>query len=482
MATISGVVRFSDTRAPAAQANVSFVHGTVVLQATTNSKGQYTIKKVPAGQTYVVQVKADGAETSRTRIEVGRGSKQTVDLDIERARTTSTSSTSSTSSTTSSTSTTSTTSTSSSTTTTSSTTTLAPSPIPSTSTTITGTTTMGISVAPTTTTTPVTGGSAGPTAQPSPNASVSFDALLGLVADSTFALNPPVNLEEARQFRRLYTVGNYMLAGVPSAIGALNVALNTSAPAGSPGSTTTLPLTRKQDFVKDHQATIDSVLSRASDNTRTESDLLQAVRMQFDLGTAVARDVNTGFKTIFREFVSLCTDELLSLDPQTVAAGNLADPHRPEKIYAHLKRTKRSLLRLVESMSRAGTLGSVSLIDKWSRVVKESLDVLKATRDFVGDDDDDRKHVWSVVAELNRTQKAAIDPYVVHAREGGQLLNDSIDVYGQLTGTQLDDQSNLHLREFFFDSAKFGINGRTVADMLRTNAQLLQENWISAWA
>jgi hypothetical protein len=101
---------------------------------------------------------------------------------------------------------------------------------------------------------------------------------------------------------------------------------------------------------------------------------------------------------------------------------------------------------------------------------------------FIGDDDEDRRHVWSVTAELNRVPKAAIGAYVVHAREGGELLNDAIDVYGQLTPAQLNDDSQALLRSFFFDTAKFGLGGESVSTRLRRNAQLIQENWIAAWA
>jgi hypothetical protein len=308
---------------------------------------------------------------------------------------------------------------------------------------------------------------------------------MGLVTTgSDFAVSPPVNIDEARQFRRLYTVGNYVIAGVVRSIGALNTILNSSTPTGTAGAASTLPLLNKQALVDAQSANIDSIIARSADNTRNEGQLLEAVRSQFDLGTAAAPNVNIAFKTVFRDFVALCANDLLGVDPldPKVNASLTMDPKRIEEIYTHLKRTKRGLIHLVETMSAAGTLGSSSLVEKWARLVKDSLSVLAAVKPFIGDDDEDRRHVWSVTAELNRVPKASIDAYVVHAREGGQLLNDSIDVYGQLSATQLNDESQTLLRDFFFDTAKFGIGGESVSTLLRRNAQLIQENWIPAWS
>jgi hypothetical protein len=347
-------------------------------------------------------------------------------------------------------------------------------------------TTITIPTTPTgSSTSPVSsGGSTAPTAPPS-RASQAFDELMGLVTTgSDFAFSPPVNIDEARQFRRLYTVGNYVLAGVVRSIGALNVILNSSTPTGAVGAASSLPLLNKQALVDAQSANIDSIIARSADNTRNEGQLLEAVRSQFDLGTAAAPNVNIAFKTAFRDFVALCANDLMGVDPkdEKVNASLTMDPRRIEEIYTHLKRTKRSLIHLVETMSAAGTLGSSSLVEKWARLVKDSLAVLTAVKPFIGDDDEDRRHVWSVMAELNRVPKAQIDAYVVHAREGGQLLNDAIDVYGQLSAAQLNDESQVLLRDFFFDTAKFGVGGESVSTLLRRNAQLIQENWIPAWA
>lgn len=313
-----------------------------------------------------------------------------------------------------------------------------------------------------------------------------FDALTALVAsDPRFDLNAPVNIAEAQEARRLYTVGNYVLAKIPAAVASLNQALNTSTPVGGTNGQTTLPLTNKTQLVATHQPTIDGILELASDNTRTEADLLVAVRAQFDLGTAAVSNVNTAFRSSLREFVGLCANDLLAVDPNVVRTSSPPwDPQKIEELFNFLKRAKRSLIRLVETMSVAGTLGSRSLTAKWATVLKRSIDVLSDVgQNYVGDDDADRRHIWSVVAELNRVSKASIDPYIVHAREGGDLLDDAISVYDQLrsrTGLTKEDQG--HLRELFFDPAIYNVAGAPVSDRLRRNALLIQEHWIPSWA
>ena len=316
-----------------------------------------------------------------------------------------------------------------------------------------------------------------------------FDALLTVVTGTDFGVTPPVSVDEAREFRRLYTVGNYVLAKVPQAVASLNTLLNTSSPAGANGNGSTLPLQNRQALLNTLGTKIDRILNEVSQDFRNEAELLAAARAQFDIGTAPAQNVNAEFKTLFRNFVGYCANDLLAVDPVEAAKNAFWDQQKTEELLNFLKRTRRSLIRLVESMSVAGTLGSAALVAKWSKVLTDSLDVLRTVgTTHVATDDIDRKHIWSVVAELNRQPRASISPYVVHAREGGQLLSDAIDVYDQIRKAgALEKEDKDHLRELFFDSGKFKLTdpaGKaiSVSEALRRNATLLQENWIPAWS
>ncbi len=445
MATLSGAVRWRDTGKPVPNADVVIRLGARErARALTDAEGRFKIERLRDRTDYELRVVALGSEPFTTTVTVSTRPSLFVLIPLEPAVV-------------------------------SVTTVPVPQPPP---------TSPGAPM-----TAPIPPGAATTTATLPPPAGQGtppeFDALTATVAsDPRFDLNAPVNIAEAQEARRLYTVGNYVLARIPAAIASLNQALNTSTPVGGTNGQTTLPLTNKTQLVATHQATIDGILELASDNTRTEADLLSAVRAQFDLGTAAVSSVNTAFRASFREFVGLCANDLLAVDPNVVRTSSPPwDPQKIEELFNFLKRVKRSLIRLVETMSVAGTLGSRSLIAKWSTVLKRSIDVVNDVgQNYVGDDDADRRHIWSVVAELNRVSKASIDPYIVHAREGGDLLDDAISVYDQLrsrTGLTKEDQG--HLRELFFDAAIYNIAGAPVSDRLRRNALLIQEHWIPSW-
>jgi len=472
MATLTGRVVLRGTKKGVPDAALILAKGrTTVNKAVTDGRGEFSFDGVKEGSNYVIRVTAkDITSVSTNPFDVSETGNNTQIIEVDESTVTTETTATTTTSTTTSTDTRTTMGTTVTTDTSSSTSSATSSSSTTSSSTSTATSATTATLAP--------GGSSGP-----PAGATSFDDLLSLVSTTKYDPNPAVSVEEARQFRRLYTIGNYSLARVTGAVSALNALLNTSTLPGSTGQASTLPLVSKQALIDKHQATIDSILARASDNTRTEADLQMAIRAQFDLGTGAVPSVNAAFKSLFRDFVGLCANDLLAVDPQAVTVTDLTEQQKKEELNNFLKRTKRALLRLVENMSVAGTLGSASLVEKWSRVFKDSIDVLGDVGQFVGDDDNDRRHVWSIVAELNRIPKSANDAYVVHAREGGLLLNDAIDAY-QLLSTKgdLTNEGQSHLRDFFFDSAKYGINGETISARLRRNALLIQENWIAAWA
>jgi len=493
MPRLTGIVRWYGTQTAIAGVDVQLIKGkTARAKATTDAQGGFTFERVTAGKGYALRATAAGAASLTTppfTITAGEN-PQTIELTRSSITTTTTATTATTSTTSTdtrtimgTTATVTTDSTTTDTTTTDTTSTDTSSTLSSTTTASTATTATTATTASTATTaTTATVATIVPTASGGlPAGTTAFDDLDKLVSRPNFDRDAAVNIDEARQFRRLYTVTNYTLARVPGAVGALNSLLNTSTPPGA-ATTSTLPLMSKQALIDKHQSTMDSILARASDNTRTEGELLTAARSQFDLGTAAVPNVNIGFKTLFREFVGLCANDLLGVDPNNVSGKELSEQQKKEELFNVLKRTKRALLRLVENMSIAGTLGSASLIDKWSRLLTDSLGVLSDVGQFVGDDDNDRKHIWSVVAELNQVPKAAINSYIVHAREGGSLLGDAIDAYQQLsTKGQLTSEDQVHLRDFFFDSAKYSVSGETISARFRRNALFIQENWIAAW-
>ncbi len=342
--------------------------------------------------------------------------------------------------------------------------------------TTTGSTTTGTTSATSTTTTGTTTATS-VTAAPSDN----FSELMGVITrGSDFALRAPVNIQEAIQFRRLYTVGNYILARVPESIESLNQTLTSDSDGG-------LNLVRKGELIDIHIKTIESILERTSDEFNNEESVLRELRRQLDLGTETVQEqeVNIEFKAIFKEFIELSEDELLSVDPDEEKIKNnpLWDASKTEELYKLLKKLKRVIIKLTENMSDFGTLGTQSLVQKWSDILADALNLLDKVGDnHIASDDLDDLHVWSVLADLTNVQKSDIEGYIVHAREGGQMLRDVIDIYQKIeVEGHLEDEAHTYLRKLFHEK-DFVFPDKTVSEVLRNKASLVNENWIPIWS
>ena len=300
-----------------------------------------------------------------------------------------------------------------------------------------------------------------------------------------YGVNPPVRVDEAMEFRRLFTVANFVMARVHNAVASLNTALRSTGNGTGNADASTLPLRNKAGLLDGEGARINDILNRLSTEFDNEQAVLQQARAQFDLGTAAVPNVNATFKSVYREFVNLCANDLLAVDPAQVAGNPLWDQRRTAELNEFLRRLRRTMLRLMENMSLAGSLGTATLVSKWSPIVSDSLQVLRAVgaNGHVAYDDLDRQHIWSIVAELNRQSRESIVPSIVQAREGGQLLGAVIETYRQMVlrgELQADDDASL--RALFFDQATYTVDGMSVGAALRRNATMLQENWIAGWA
>ncbi len=256
-----------------------------------------------------------------------------------------------------------------------------------------------------------------------------FDNLLSTATDEpTFGSTAPVNLPEAVQFRRMYTVANYVLAQVPDAITALNSRLTSNSTNGAAPT-----FLSKSKLVADYGARIDTVLRMVNEEYLSRNDFMREVRAWFDLGTQSAPVVNVTFKTAFRNLATICADDLFGIDPDSLKKS--IDPESSERLMRLYRDAKRRIVDLIESMSDSGTLGSDRLIGKWAEIVDRSLQVLQPVSQFVATDDSDKHHIWSVVGDLVGVPRASLIPYVVHARQGGDLLSDAIEIYKVLLAT-----------------------------------------------
>lgn len=495
MATLKGMVREFESPVNDAQVSV-FVTGTTTLKGQDTSgpsDGGYSIAKLESGKTYDVTVTdSSGLERKTFSVTMESTATTTFNLELPSATTTTSTSTSTTATGTSATSETSatsattatdTTTSASSATSVSSVTTATTATESSSSTTISGSTT--------TATTTVT-------LAPDP----AFQSLRALIVNNDFAITAAVNLQEARQCSNLYTIGNYLLARVPESIANLNNMLTNNTQGR-------LNLVNKADLIQKFSDRIQELLRKRAEEFNNEESVLKEVRRQFNLGTAPAPDVNRDFPVIFRQLVGLCADDLMGVTPAQVegtGGGFVFDPAEKEKLFNFLRRLKATIMSLTESMSVAGTLGTQALVHRWSEILRDSLDIVNNVgKSYVASDDTDEKHWVAVVVALNNGQTSDIKPYLVHAREGGQLLEDAITAYDairQQNALEIEDEG--FLKSFFhtagnvFPVSTAGIpviapapggaappaaaNGVTVVVKLKQNARLLRDNWPTNWA
>jgi hypothetical protein len=298
-----------------------------------------------------------------------------------------------------------------------------------------------------------------------------FAALTALINDPVYAITPPVNLEEARQARNLMTVGFYIRAGVPQAIANLNAVLSGS-------NSTRVNLINKTGLLTEHRDTIKTILDRGAENVDTENDVLVQVRKQFNQGLESADDINRDFPTIYRGLVNLVADDLMGVTPDQLDNAAVIDVTQRERLFNFLRRLKASIIALTESLSFAGSLGTIVLVSKWSNITRNSLAVIQSVgQNYVASDNVDEKHWATVLSGLVSRTVAENRPYLVHAREGGQLLSDVILVYDKIIQQDgLEKEDETFIRQLFYTSGNV-FPGQTVVDRLKDNGRLLRDSW-----
>ena len=204
------------------------------------------------------------------------------------------------------------------------------------------------------------------------------------------------------------------------------------------------------------------------------------MRKQFNQGLESAEDINRDFPTIYRRLVNLVADDLMGVTPEQLEGKVVFDATQRERLFNHLRQVKASIIEVTQSLSFAGSLGTIGLVKKWSSILRDSLDIIGKVGDgFVASDNVDDKHWASVLSALVSRPVAENRPYLVHAREGGQLLSDVIQVYEWIIKQQgLEKEDESFIKDLFYTSGNVFTNpNQTVAARLKANGRLLRDNW-----
>lgn len=279
----------------------------------------------------------------------------------------------------------------------------------------------------------------------------------------------------------MYTVGVYVIADVPRAISVLNDALVQTNGNGLPA----LGLVNKGKLQTDNGAQIQSVLTRRAEDFNNEDSVKAEVRREFNLGTASAPSANTDFKALYSEFVNLASDDFMGVDPNTLNGRVVFDAKEREQIINFLKKLKRSIIKLVQNMSVAGTLGTRPLLSKWSGILKDSLQVLNdVAKNNIASDDLDEKNVWSLLSTLTGAPRTTVKSWVVHANDGGTLLQQAIQIYEVIQqGGKLLDESDAYLRDLFYQAGfVFKNPDEVAATKLKIGASMVKDHWNPTWS
>ena len=325
--------------------------------------------------------------------------------------------------------------------------------------------------------------------QAAPVASVNFSPTLPQeffnfrqkLKGSQFAKDAPVNIDEAMYFYAFYgAIANYMSANVLLAIEILDNFLTSNTPVNG------LTLTGQKNLLEHHGTTIDEILEKRRNLSPSEADVINQARRQFNLGTvSIEEDVNTEFQAKFRELVSLCDDDLFGIDLASARKSRGWSPDKTEKFFELLKKVKRIIIELMENMSFFGTDGTLKFLVKWQKIINDAIDILNDVAiNHIASDDDDQKHIWSVVAKLNGQKKSQIDSYIVHANQGAAILYYVIKIYEYMINN-LEKEDNPHLEDVFQkhqfeEEGNPGVKG-SASKLLKTNAGLVLSNWIPEW-
>lgn len=296
-------------------------------------------------------------------------------------------------------------------------------------------------------------------------------------------IDAKVSIKEAEQLRRVFTVGNYLLAKVPQSVQVLKDAL------GDRDSNIHVLYNNLTDDIHKKFREISAKLSAIGNNEDLAMEkVLNDLREQCDLGTNTVESVNTGFKTVYKEFVTLSADEMLAITPEEAAPDNkFWDVTKTEELHRYWQKLIKSVIKLTRNISVAGNMSSVDRVLEWSSVIGKSIDILFDVGKLVMARDDDEKHGWTLLAKLNDTTKSEIKPYLVQAKEGGNMLQYAINMYEQLekdreSGIEVEDDIDyigklLHGK----DDASFQLAGTTPSKALRAIATTVLENWPADW-
>ncbi len=213
----------------------------------------------------------------------------------------------------------------------------------------------------------------------------------------------------------------------------------------------------------------------------TDVDFLKKeAKRQFNLGPNHDVPGNTEFPRLFKRYVDITNDPLLTLDIRTEEASPFSDKEQIGRAYDLLTELKGLILQLVRSLSKNGTVATDHPNQVWANYENRALHVLQQVADSRISDDQDDLRVLSVLADLiNKDLDTQIAPYVALARDGGILLQLAMETY-RADQNSLDNFERSYLLNLFQN----GTIDTFLTTRMRNEALVLKKyplkNWINS--
>ena len=207
--------------------------------------------------------------------------------------------------------------------------------------------------------------------------------------------------------------------------------------------------------------------------------LKKQAKRQFNLGPPVAEVVgNTDFPKMFKRYVDISNDPLLTLDLRTEQSSTFSDKEKIAQAFDLLAELKGLILQIVRSLSKNGTVATEQANHDWARYEHDALLVLKQVADARISDDQDDLRVLSVLADLTgKPFDTKIAPYIALARDGGRLLQIAMSTY-LLDKENLDNYDNQYLLDLF---QKQGDIEGFITTQIRKEALVIKKYPLTDW-
>ena len=305
--------------------------------------------------------------------------------------------------------------------------------------------------------------------------------------DARFSIEAPISTEEANQAVSLFSVATIMLAGLSrrrvaaeekiDMLGVLNLYYGLQ----EDSLRNKLTFANSKALWSDLEKELKD-LAKELDQLQSDLDFLnREAKRQFNLGLSNEVLGNVQFPVLFKRYIEIGSDTLLSFDIKKADEPNsFVDKAKIAQADDLLKELKNVILQVVRSLSKYGTAATKRVNEDWAKFEARTLEVLQKVAQERVTPDKDEENIWSVLADLiNKNRETEIAPYVVLARHGGKLLKYAMDIYEEeYDNNQLDNFSREHLRDLFQN----GQNSQNFwTERIRSEAAVIKRYPLANW-